>query len=164
MRISERIADLGIAEIVLLKADLERRTKQFGLRILSLTSRMPRNRTSDVIGRQLLKAGTSIGANYREANRAESRKDFIHKIALVEKEAAETLYWLELCAEAGLANLAELESLRKEAEELLAIFTRVGKTSKARLRPASPQSAIRNPQSNGSAVVNPQSEIRNPNS
>ena len=73
-----------------------------------------------------------IGANYREANRAESRKDFIHKIALVEKEAAETQYWLELCVEANIGNSEERQELLQESGELLAIFTSIGKTTKAR--------------------------------
>jgi four helix bundle protein len=68
------------------------------------------------LGRQLLKSGTSIGANYREANRAESKADFIHKLAIVEKEASETLYWLELMLESGIGA-------NEEAKELLAIFT-----------------------------------------
>ena len=73
-----------------------------------------------------------IGANYREANRAESRKDFIHKIALVEKEAAETQYWLELFEEANTGDPEDRHWLLQESGELLAIFTSIGKTSKAR--------------------------------
>ena len=85
-----------------------------------------------MLGYQLLKAGTSIGANYREANRAQSKKDFIHKIAVVEKEAAETQYWLELCAEAEVGNDDQRRWLLKESGELLAIFTAAGKTAKTR--------------------------------
>jgi four helix bundle protein len=72
------------------KVELERRTKEFALRIIKFVAALPKNKIADVLGYQLLKAGTSIGANYREANRAESRKDFIHKIGIVEKEASET--------------------------------------------------------------------------
>jgi four helix bundle protein len=79
-----------------------------------------------------LKSGTSIGANYREANRAESRNDFIHKVALVEKEAAETQYWLELCEEAQIGEVDERGWLVQEAGELVAIFTSIGITSKSR--------------------------------
>ncbi len=79
-----------------------------------------------------LRSGTSIGANYREANRAESRSDFIHKIGVVEKEASETRYWLELCEEAGLGDTEERHWLLREASELLAIFTASGKTAKSR--------------------------------
>jgi four helix bundle protein len=75
-----------------------------------------------------------VGANYREANRAESHDDFIHKIRIIEKEASETCYWLELCEEAGIGDIAEREWLLKESSELLAIFTSIGKTSKSRYR------------------------------
>jgi len=78
------------------KAELERRTKAFALRVIHFVGGLPRSRIADVVGYQLAKAGTSIGANYCEANRAESRNDFIHKIGIVEKEAAETQYWLAL--------------------------------------------------------------------
>jgi four helix bundle protein len=93
---------------------------------------LPKNKVTDVLGYQLLKSGTSIGANYREANRAESRPDFIHKIGLVEKEAAETQYWLELCQEAKIGDPEERQWLLQESGELLAIFTSIGKTSKSR--------------------------------
>jgi four helix bundle protein len=86
----------------------------------------------DVLGYQLLRSGTSIGANYREANRAESRADFIHKIAIVEKEAAETQYWIELCRETEVLNCNVLDELQRESTELLAIFTSIGKSTKVR--------------------------------
>jgi four helix bundle protein len=89
-----------------------------------------------VLGYQFLKAGTSVGANYREANRAESRNDFIHKIAIVEKESSESEYWLELFDESNIGELNERRWLLGEARELLAIFTSVGRTSKrSRARP-----------------------------
>jgi len=93
---------------------------------------LPRNKTTEVLGPQLLKAGTSVGANYREANRAESKNDFIHKIGVIEKEAAESQYWLELFEEAKIGDETERQWLLKEATELLAIFTRIGRTAKAR--------------------------------
>ena len=83
-----------------------------------------------MIGRQLLKSGTSIGANYREANRAYSKADFIHKVNLAEKEAAETVYWLEICMEAGLGTFAKIQGLAQEAKELLAILTTIGRNTK----------------------------------
>lgn len=86
------------------------------------------------MGYQLLKAGTSIGANYREANRAESKLDFIHKIAVVEKEASETQYWLELLDAANVGDQQPRQWLLQESGELLAIFTRIGKTTKARYK------------------------------
>ena len=79
----------------------------------------------------LVKAGTSVGANYREANRAQSRNDFIHKIAIVEKEASESQYWLEICDEANLGDPKQKKWLRQESGELLAIFTSAGRTAKA---------------------------------
>ena len=72
------------------KRELEARTKRFALRIIAFVASLPRGRIGDVVGYQLLRAGTSVGANYREANRAESRKDFIHKLAIVEKESSES--------------------------------------------------------------------------
>jgi four helix bundle protein len=127
------------------KFELEQRTKKFSLKIIQFVAGLPKNKITDVLGYQLLKAGTSIGANYREANRAQSRKDFIHKIAIVTKEAAETQYWLELFEESNskfqntnskskIINsklLPDLNWLLKESGELLAIFTAIGKSSKS---------------------------------
>ncbi len=87
---------------------------------------------TDTLGTQLLGSGTSVGANYREANRAQSRGDFIHKIALVEKEAAETQYWLELFDESSIGNSEDRCWLLQESISLLAIFTTIGKTAKSR--------------------------------
>ena len=116
------------------KIDLENRTKEFALRIIKFVAALPKNRVADVLGYQLLKSGTSVGANYREANRGESRADFIHKVGIVEKECAETEYWLELCQEANIGDPRERQWLLRESGELLAIFTRIGKTSKSRPR------------------------------
>jgi four helix bundle protein len=114
------------------KIELEKRAKAFALLVIRYVAARPRCKESDVLGYQLLKSATSIGANYREANRSESRADFIHKIAIAEKEAAETQYWLELCREAKQLNCDGLEELQRESSELLAIFTRIGKTTKGR--------------------------------
>ena len=114
------------------KVDLEKRTKTFALRVIRFVSSLPKNKVADVMGYQLLKSGTSIGANYREENRAESRNDFIHKIAIVEKEASETQYWLELFDESGIGDIENRSWLMQESTELLAIFTSIGKTTKAR--------------------------------
>src|SRR2546426_11948161 len=112
------------------KVELEKRTKQFALKIIAFAATLPIGRIGDVIKYQLVKSGTSIGANYREANRAESRNDFIHKIGVVEKEAAETQYWLDLSQEARLGSTQERQWLLQESGELLAIFTSIGKTTK----------------------------------
>ncbi len=114
------------------KTELETRTKAFALRIINFVTDLSKSKVTDVLGYQVLKSGTSIGANYREANRAESRNDFIHKIAIVEKEAAETQYWLELSEGSGTGNSADLRWLLEESTGLLAIFTSIGKTTKSR--------------------------------
>src|SRR6188472_2650893 len=103
--------------------DLERRTKRFALAIIKLTASLPRRREVDVLARQLLRSATSIGSNYREANRGVSRADFANKIGTVQKEASETQYWIELLMEAGIGARESAGNLHKEASELLAIFT-----------------------------------------
>jgi len=112
------------------KNELETRTKAFALRVIAFVANLPKNKIADVLGYQLLKSGTSIGANYREARRAESLDDFIHKIGIVEKETNESKYWLELFDEAAIGNLEERKWLLQESGELLAIFTSSGKTAK----------------------------------
>jgi four helix bundle protein len=114
-----------------MKNDLEARTKQFALSIIQLVGKLPRSKASDVIGHQLLKSGTSIGANYREATRAQSRDDFIHKIGICEKETSETEYWLELAQGADLITLTASEEPLRETQELLAIFVASGRTAKS---------------------------------
>jgi len=114
------------------KVELERRTKDFALRVIRFVATLSRSKVADVIGYQLLKSATSIGANYREANRAESRNDFVHKVGIVEKEASETQYWIELCAESKLGDPAECQWLLQESTELLAIFTTIGKRAKGK--------------------------------
>lgn len=110
--------------------DLKERTKKFALNIIRLVASLPRTREADLIGRQLLKAGTSVGANYREANRGRSKAEFRAKIGIVEQESDESLYWLELLKESGITGGKLLEELIVEADELVAIFTTIGKKSK----------------------------------
>jgi len=114
------------------KIELEDRTKAFAIHIIRFVVKLRKNRISDVLGYQLVKSGTSVGANYREANRAASRADFTHKIGIVEKECSESLYWLELCEESDVGDSALRSQLLKECGELLAIFTSIGKSTKAR--------------------------------
>lgn len=114
------------------KAELEQRTRTFVVRAIEFVTELTKSKVSDVLGYQLLKSSSSIGANYREANRGESRSDFIHKIGLVEKEAAETQFWLELFEELKIGDREERRWLLQESGELLAIFTSIGKTSKSR--------------------------------
>ena len=114
------------------KRELEKRTKKFALGVIKFIADLPKNKITDVLGYQILKCGTSIGANYREANRAQSRQDFIHKIAIVEKEASETQYWLELFDAINMGDPIKRSWLLQESAELLAIFTSIGKTTKSR--------------------------------
>ncbi len=115
------------------KRTLETRTRRFAVAIIRMSAATARSREADVLLRQLIASSSSIGANYREANRAESRKDFIRKIGVVEKEAAETEYWLELLAESELVPAPTIAPLQVEAKELLAIFTAIGRTAKRNL-------------------------------
>jgi|SRR5215813_8829680 len=113
------------------KVELEGRTKQFAIGIIGFAATLPFGKIGDVVRYQLVKAGTSVGANYREANWAESGNDFIHKIGIVEKEASETQYWLEICDEAKLGDAKQRSWLLTEAGEVPAIFTSSGRRAKA---------------------------------
>jgi four helix bundle protein len=111
---------------------LKKRTKNFALRIIRLATSIPRGRTGEVIGRQVLKSGTSIGANYREALRASSKKHFLSTIRIVVREADETLYWLELLAESNTIKPSQLTNLIQECSELIAIFSATQKTTRSK--------------------------------
>jgi four helix bundle protein len=116
------------------KGRLEQRTLAFSVALLNFLARLPDKRVFWVIATQLAKCGTSIGANYREANRAESKADFVHKIGIVEKESSETVYWLAVLSRVSFLDrdfLEEVEVLHKEASELLAIFSTVNRKCKA---------------------------------
>lgn len=104
---------------------------------------------AEIIGKQLLRAGTSVGSNYRAACRARSHADFIAKLGIVEEECDETIYWLELLVGNGLMSKNALGKLMSEAEEILAIIVASIRTSKSRgkLPKRAPHSAIRNPKS-----------------
>ncbi len=112
------------------KDDLKNRTKKFALRIIKLVSSLPNTLEARLIGRELLKSGTSVGANYREATRSRSKAEFRAKIGIVEQEADETLYWLELLQESGIVEEKDIRDLIVESDELVAIFTSIGKSSK----------------------------------
>ena len=114
------------------KNDLEVRTKEFALAVIDLVERIPKNRSADAIAKQLIRSGTSIGANYREANRAQSKDDFIHKVTLSTKEASETDFWLELISESPHLKTPGSEFLMKEAREILAILTTIGRNANAK--------------------------------
>lgn len=111
------------------KEILKGRTREFALDVIKLVSTFPRTKSGDIIGHQLIKAATSVGANYRSACRARSHADFISKISIVEEEADESLYWLELTKGSNIIEGEKLESLIKEADELTSIFTASRKTA-----------------------------------
>lgn len=104
---------------------LEIRTVKFAIAIINLSSSLPNTPESLVLKNQLTKSGTSIGANYREANRSRSKRDFKNKIKISLAEASETDYWLEIIEELNWLKLPTLINLRTEAKELLAIFTSI---------------------------------------
>jgi four helix bundle protein len=110
--------------------DLRGRTKAFALRVIALYSALPKRDPAQVLGRQVLRSATSVGANYREAQRARSKPEFIAKIGDCLKELDETAYWLELLEEAAIVPAARLVALRDECNQLLAIFTTVSKNAK----------------------------------
>ncbi|HZF02361.1 MAG TPA: four helix bundle protein [Methylomirabilota bacterium] len=111
--------------------DLRVRTKEFAHRIIRLYVALPKNNAvAQVLGRQVLRSGTSVGANYREAHRARSKSEFISKIGECLKEADETLYWLELLLDEKLLPANRLQPLLDETNELLAILTTISKRAK----------------------------------
>lgn len=107
--------------------ELRERTKQFALKIMTLYSTLPQHQLTWVLGKQLLRSGTSVGANYREAFRARSKAEYVAKIGLCVQELDETSYWLELLQEAKLADQEQLTPLLDEINQLIAIFTTLAK-------------------------------------
>ncbi|MCY7360640.1 MAG: four helix bundle protein [Ignavibacteria bacterium] len=125
--------------------ELKLRTKKFAIRIIKMIDKLPKSNISDVIGKQLLRSATSVGANYRAACRARSKQEFISKIKIVEEESDETLYWLELIQELKLFRIEQISELIKEADELTAIFTSTAKSAKKNV--LEEKSKITNPKS-----------------
>jgi len=113
--------------------ELKKRTKAFGLRVIRLVESLPRGRVTDVIGRQLLRSGTSVGAQYRSACRAKSKADFVSKINGAEEEADESAYWIELLVDAKAVAQHRVADLLKEADDLTKKFTASGRTAKGNL-------------------------------
>ena len=109
--------------------NLEKRTLKFGIEIIRLSTTLPNTPEARVIKNQITKSGTSIGANYREANRARSKADFMNKIKICESEASETQYWLEIIVESNFVTRENMEQIKGECSELLVIFCTVGKDS-----------------------------------
>jgi four helix bundle protein len=112
--------------------DLRARTRRYALSIIRLYERLPKTTVAQTIGRQILRSGTSPGAQYREAHRAKSTPDFVSKVEGALQELDETSYWLELLVDAEVLSPAEFEGIDKETEELIAIFVSIVKTAKQR--------------------------------
>jgi four helix bundle protein len=112
--------------------ELKQRTKKFALRIIRLCSALPKSREADVIGRQMLRSGTSVGANYREALRASSRRHFISNLEICLREGDETIYWLELLGESEIVPATRLTELIDECNQLVAILTATVRTAKSK--------------------------------
>ncbi len=107
--------------------DLEKRTKIFAVKILKLSAKLPNTIEAKVVRNQISKSGTSVGANYREANRCRSKAEFKSRIGICESEASETVYWLEIIQEFKWVEENELHEMLNEANELLAFFSTIGK-------------------------------------
>jgi len=114
------------------EATFKRRTKQFALRVIELVNALPRKPAADVIGRQLLRSATSVGANYRAACRGKSTADVIAKLSIVEEGADESMYWLELLVDSRLVPAEKVRELSKEADELVAMTVASIKTLRSR--------------------------------
>ena len=112
------------------ETDLRERTKEFALRIIRVFSALPKTTEAQVLGKQVLRSGTSVGANYREAYRGRSKAEFIAKCGDSLRELEETAYWLELLVDSGIAKPHNLSGLRQECDELTAIFVTILKRSK----------------------------------
>ena len=110
--------------------DLKNRTKTYALRIIKLFQALPKSGEAQVLGKQILRSGTSVGAQYREACRAKSQADFINKMEGSLQELDETGYWLELLVESNIVPAERLTDLQKENDELTAIFVASVKTAK----------------------------------
>ncbi len=114
--------------------DLRLRTKQYALRIIRLYAALPTSTVAQVLGKQLLRSGTSVGAHYREAQRAKSDADFINKVEGGLQELDESDYWLELLGEADVVSAERLKPLRDETDELISIFVTIVKNVKSKDR------------------------------
>jgi four helix bundle protein len=121
--------------------EFKARTKDIAIRIIKLIESLPQTPSSQVVGKQLLRSATSVGANYRAACRAKSTADIINKLAIVEEEADETLYWLELLSGSGIVREAKLSQLVSDVNEIVAMTVASIKTLKAKAA-ANPKSKI----------------------
>ena len=128
--------------------EFKQRTKKFGLRVIKSVEALPRKAAAQVLGKQLLCSATSVGANYRAACRSLSVADILNKLSIVEEEADESAYWMEMIIEADLMPESRLADLTKEADEIVAMTVASSKTLCGKASAvAAPQSKIRNPKS-----------------
>jgi four helix bundle protein len=125
-----RSADCGLNTRAMTTQELKNRTFEFGVRVISAVKALPKTETAKILGRQLLRAGTSVGANYRAAARARSHADFVSKLGVVEEECDESAYWMEMILARKLLGRAQLRNLLAEANELLAITVASIKTAR----------------------------------
>jgi four helix bundle protein len=112
------------------KVEMKNRTKQYALRVIKAVQALPNDRVGNVLGSQLLRAGTSVGANYRAVCRAKSTADFVNKLKIVEEECDESLFWMELLVESGVLAQKKLGALLKEGDEILSIIVSALKTTR----------------------------------
>src|SRR5437016_4695095 len=112
------------------REQMKARTKAYAVRVVKLVQSLPRNRECDILASQLLRCGTSVGANYRAVCRAKSTADFINKLRIVEEECDESLFWMELLVDNSLVRPSRLAGLMKEADEILAIVVSSAKTAR----------------------------------
>jgi four helix bundle protein len=117
------------------KEVMRSRTRQFALRIIRLYASLPKSAAAQVIAKQILRSGTSVGAHYAESCRAKSRADFVNKVEGAMQELEETSYWLELLADSNFLKPARLALLHKEASELMSIFVSMVKNTKSHMEP-----------------------------
>lgn len=110
--------------------ELKNRTKSFAIRIINLYRSLPKNEESRIIGKQILRSGTSVAANYRAVCRSRSHADFIAKMSIVVEEMDETLFWMEILIHAKIVTSSRLASLQNESDELMAIFAASLQTAK----------------------------------
>ena len=110
--------------------EFKKRTKQFAIRVIRLVESLPQRRSAEVIGKQLLRSATSVGANYRAACRARSSSEFCAKLGIVEEEADESVYWMELLIESSIVRRELLEELLREGDEIVAMVVASIKTSR----------------------------------
>ena len=113
------------------KRELIQRTQAYALRVVKAVQALPRDEVSSILGKQLLRSGTSVGANYRAACRAKSTPDFVNKLKIVEEECDESIYWMELLVAAGSLSRRRLDALLQESDELLSIFVSAIKATRS---------------------------------